>query len=505
MALEADLSCPVCTDVFRDPVLLGCGHSFCRQCINDYWTSSSYRNCPVCRQASLQQPVSNLSLRNTCESYLSEKNILKERDEELACHIHGEKIELFCQTDEQGICATCKKHEHRWHKTQKLQQAVRQRKGKLKAALHSAEKSLVSLQNGTALDPKISRYIQFQAQNTERKIRVEFEKLHEFLRNEEESRIAALNEEENEKMGKMKRRIQGGILSLLDRVKELEEGIKDDDITLLQKFHGIMDRTDYTLPDQELSSETLIDVPKHLGNLKYQAWEKMKDICPYYPVILNPNVAPPDISLSDDLTSVTSCFHQKDEPNPLRLHRSRVVLGSVGYADGVHTWDVEVGSNHHWSLGVCLDSEGKPTTQSLTPENGFWGLRRDGDSYRLMTSELSRLQMMVDPEVVRVTLEYAHEWVQDSLQLKRWRKVSFSDARSESIIAHFARVPLEKKLIPFVISEDQSVPLRFVPAKVILTVEQKSSFLERNRELLILCFISVIGILAILLEKKLTG
>ncbi|XP_016304273.1 tripartite motif containing 35-1 [Sinocyclocheilus anshuiensis] len=490
MALEDELSCPVCTELFRDPVLLSCGHSFCRQCINAHWTSSSSRNCPVCRQVSPQEPVSNLSLRNTCESYLREKNKKEEKDGEHECLIHGEKIELFCQTDEEAICATCKEHEHRWHQTQKLQQAVRQRKGKLKAALRSAEKSLVSLKKGTARDPKISRYIQVET-------------LHQFLRKEEESRIAALNEEEKEKRGKMERIIQGGILSLSDRVKELEEGIEDDDITFLQNYHGIMDRTDYTLPDQELSSETLIDVPKHLGNLKYQAWEKMKDICSYYPVILNSNAAPPDISVSDDLTSVTSCVHQQDEPNPLHLHRNRMVLGSVGYADGVHAWDIEVGDSHHWSLGVCFGLEGKPTTQPLTPENGFWGLRRDGDSYELMTAGMSRLNTSLNPVVVRVKLVYCYECLQDTMQLKRWRKVSFSDPSSDSLIAEFARVPLEKKLFPFVIPEDQAVPLRFVPANVTLTVEQKISLLERNRvPFLFVCFGFFMFILMTLLGKS---
>ncbi|KAL0151410.1 hypothetical protein M9458_053319, partial [Cirrhinus mrigala] len=128
MALEADLSCPVCTEVFSHPVLLSCGHSFCRQCINDHWTFSISRNCPVCRQVSPQEPVSNLSLRNTCESYLREQNTKKERDGEHVCQIHGELIELFCQTDEQTICATCKKQWHKRHKTQPLQLAVRQRK-----------------------------------------------------------------------------------------------------------------------------------------------------------------------------------------------------------------------------------------------------------------------------------------------------------------------------------------------------------------------------------------
>ncbi|RXN09534.1 tripartite motif-containing 35-like protein [Labeo rohita] len=283
MALEDELSCPVCTELFSDPVLLGCGHSFCRRCINDHWTSSKSRNCPVCRTVSPHEPVSNLCLRNTCETYLKEKNNKKEKDEEPECPIHGEKIKLFCQTDKQTICTMCWEYEHRLHKTQPVEQAVRQRKGKLKTAIRPAENMLLSLRNGAAQDAKISKYN--------------------------------------------------------------------------QNYDSIMNRAKKTLPDSELSPDALIDVQKHLGNLKYQVWEKMKDICPYYPVILNQNAAPPDVSMSNDLTSVTSCIHRQNEHNPLPLHSNHLVLGSVGYNSGVQTWDIEVGNSHQWSLGVCLGSE----------------------------------------------------------------------------------------------------------------------------------------------------
>ncbi|XP_058653833.1 E3 ubiquitin-protein ligase TRIM35-like isoform X3 [Onychostoma macrolepis] len=341
MALEDELSCTMCTEFFRDPVLLGCGHSFCRQCISLHWAVSSFRRCSICQQVSPQQPVSNLSLRNTCESYLSEKSTRTESSGDQECSKHGEVIKLFCQTDGKAICVTCKKQEHNGHKTQLLQQAVKQRKGKLKAEIRPAEKTLWSLQNGTALDNKISKYIQTQSQMTEKNIRKEFEKLHKFLRQEEESRISALNEEKREKGDKIEGRIQDGILSLSDRVKEVEEQIEEDDIIFLKNYDSILTRAKYTLPDAELSSNTLIDGSKYLGNLKYHVWEKMKDICPYYPVILNPNTSLPDFSVSDDLTSVTSCLFQQDKRNPFPQHRNSVVLGNVGYTDGTHTWEIE--------------------------------------------------------------------------------------------------------------------------------------------------------------------
>ncbi len=39
------MQCCVCLDTYKDPYMLVCGHSFCKECISDKWTQ-----CPYCRE-----------------------------------------------------------------------------------------------------------------------------------------------------------------------------------------------------------------------------------------------------------------------------------------------------------------------------------------------------------------------------------------------------------------------------------------------------------------------
>lgn len=48
-ALKEALRCPVCLEIFKNPVRVkGCLHQFCAQCIDDY-TRKFKKNCPGCR------------------------------------------------------------------------------------------------------------------------------------------------------------------------------------------------------------------------------------------------------------------------------------------------------------------------------------------------------------------------------------------------------------------------------------------------------------------------
>src|SRR4029434_1738635 len=78
---------------------------------------------------------------------------------------------------------------------------------------------------------------QTQTLNTEKQIKEEFEKLHQFLRDEEAARIAALWEEEEQKSQMMKEKIEKmsrEISSLSDTIRAIEEEMGADDITFLQ-------------------------------------------------------------------------------------------------------------------------------------------------------------------------------------------------------------------------------------------------------------------------------
>uniref|UniRef100_A0A3B3X7A9 RING-type domain-containing protein n=1 Tax=Poecilia mexicana TaxID=48701 RepID=A0A3B3X7A9_9TELE len=54
---EEDLCCPVCKDVFTDPVVLSCSHSFCRECLKSWWREKPATECPVCKKRSSREEL----------------------------------------------------------------------------------------------------------------------------------------------------------------------------------------------------------------------------------------------------------------------------------------------------------------------------------------------------------------------------------------------------------------------------------------------------------------
>uniref|UniRef100_A0A8D0AT65 RING-type domain-containing protein n=1 Tax=Sander lucioperca TaxID=283035 RepID=A0A8D0AT65_SANLU len=155
--LEEDLCCPVCHEVFKYPVILSCTHSFCRDCLQRYWRQKQERECPVCRKIS---------------SKASE-----------------------VQT-------------HSNHRFRPIDEAAKQCKKELQETLEPVKKKLKVFKQVKVNCNQTAEHLKAQARCTKSQIKKQFKKLHQFLDEEEEARVAALREEEKQKSKRMKEKME---------------------------------------------------------------------------------------------------------------------------------------------------------------------------------------------------------------------------------------------------------------------------------------------------------
>ncbi|XP_077096256.1 nuclear factor 7, ovary-like [Siphateles boraxobius] len=357
-----ELSCPVCCEIFKAPVVLSCSHSVCKECLQQFWRIKKTQECPVCRRrSSREEPPYNLALKNLCESILTERNETCSSGSEEICSLHSEKLKAFCLEDKQPVCIVCitsQKHDN--HKFRPISEVVPSYKEELNTALKSLQEKLKRNEEMKGEFEKTVQHIKAQAEHTERQIKHQFEKLRQFLRDEEEATVTALREEEEQMKQRMKEKLDEmntHISALSHTIKDMEEMMKANDVCFLKEFPVSMERVQSPWPDPEMASGALIHVPRYLGNLPFRVVKKMQDIVQNTPVILDPNTADPRLVLSDDLTSVRYSENYQTLPdNPERFNCYSCVLGSEGFNSGTHCWDVEVKESKLWTLGVTTAS-----------------------------------------------------------------------------------------------------------------------------------------------------
>lgn len=83
---EEQLLCPICLDLFNQPVSTPCGHNFCRDCIQGYWQSANLSQCPVCKHKFYRRP--ELKVNTFISEVASQfKKSLEKNSEDEACTV----------------------------------------------------------------------------------------------------------------------------------------------------------------------------------------------------------------------------------------------------------------------------------------------------------------------------------------------------------------------------------------------------------------------------------
>ncbi|KAK7903914.1 hypothetical protein WMY93_016521 [Mugilogobius chulae] len=343
------------------------------------------------------------------ELSLSQKQPAPAGERESFCSKHPEQRPLFCLDECRSMCPACEFSLHYRHKVVTVDSAVTELKEQLRSKLQPLTQRKEQASNLLRQYEEINLYAQTQVEVCERQVKEQFERLHRFLQQEEESVLRALREEQSRQAHTIEpqlQKIREELSTLEENIQTVEEQLQRQSMDFIREYRHTHKQTLLPQPGLKPGPGLLINQAKVLGNMAFKAWDKMRAVVHYSPVILDPNTAASFLYVSEDLRGVRMGDIEQQVPdNPERFTYYPIVLGSEGFSSGSHQWDVEVGDHSDWCIGLVTESFERKRRIEAVPENGIWYLELDCGKYIALTVN-NELNLKRNPQKIRVKLDY---------------------------------------------------------------------------------------------------
>ncbi|XP_063286781.1 E3 ubiquitin/ISG15 ligase TRIM25-like [Pelobates fuscus] len=308
--LREELNCSICLNIYTDPVMLSCGHNFCRVCIGnvlDTQEGAGVYACPECRAEFEERPVlqRNLKLCNIAEYFLSaqpEKEdsgifctycvhtpvpaaktcLLCEASlcdvhlsvhsksaehvltdpisslENRKCSVHKEPLKYYCSQDATCVCVTCMiLGDHKGHQVYPVNEASGQEKEKIIIFLEKLTLNLEETEQKLQNLQKRKSYAQDKADNVTEKVSAIFRDIREQLESLEKRALSEISRQEEQislRVSELIQQLEIKKEDLTRKMGHIEELCNmTDPLTVLQRWQA--DSADFNETEKEYHME----------------------------------------------------------------------------------------------------------------------------------------------------------------------------------------------------------------------------------------------------------
>lgn len=151
-----EITCTLCLEFFTNPVVLDCGHNFCKECILGCWGKPPTFVCPEC-QVTVPKKIllPNYQLRNIVDiAQQLDDQAVQEAEVWGDCERHQEPLKFFCKDDKVPLCVLCKKlKRHKEHHVLLVEAAAEEYKVRSPPGCRSGNFYCKFLMHGEELGP----------------------------------------------------------------------------------------------------------------------------------------------------------------------------------------------------------------------------------------------------------------------------------------------------------------------------------------------------------------
>ncbi|KAJ7997492.1 hypothetical protein DPEC_G00229590 [Dallia pectoralis] len=389
--LQRELICAICLDYFNDPVILKCGHNFCKFCILTHWDENGGEDvgyqCPECRMIFYKKSFTKNYLVKNLVDKLSDLDCLKSCSPPAAskpikvdgkCERHGEELKLYCHTDNKPICVVCRESRtHRHHDVAPVPEVLEDMKSELRLRLVKLSWQESVCARVKALDEQTKNEAKLKKKKLKEKIEDDVGALVQFLLDEKDDLLEALDAEEVavlEVMDENLRRVEAEMVAVGKHIAEIHNHISGK--TSIESITQT-----YTNPLRVNPLIASVSSPGDWNEFSRPhqliLWKRMMHVLHTMPqnLTLDPDTAHPNLAITDFDTKVEEVRSRSQDPDlPQRFTRFCGILATARYSSGQHYWEVDVKDKGVWYLGVTGEYSPRKGFVNLCPSSGYWSL-----------------------------------------------------------------------------------------------------------------------------------